>query len=305
MSTDWKQQVADEIASLDLGDPAREEFLRENIDSVRQVIAGLGPDSSKPADGAGARIVFNMSCKHVPDFCKDSTSSAHAYKNAYQLSPLPRGKRIAVDETVERCSALLGPGLKKEDISFAAIETSGTGIRFYGDMCLVLKPPSDMSQFLLIDRNSYDVARNPIAQRVRDAVSLGATEGQSRDVEMLRWFGTWADLVHMLAMKIIRRLPLAARRWTTGQVAQAVLEDEDYCEVLYPRSFNTDDLAEVRVSAADAAAEADIAQREQAGEAPAAHEIAWRDQRREARRALTKAGVPVRVVTTPGRIKSS
>jgi hypothetical protein len=122
---------------------------------------------------------------------------------------------------------------------------------------------------------------------------------------MIRWLGKWADLAHMLAMKIIRRLPLAARRWTTGQVAQAVLEDEDYCEVLYPRSFNVGDLAEVRMSAADAATEGDIAQREQAGEAPAAHEIAWRDQRREARRALTRAKVPVRVVTTPGRIKSS
>ena len=75
--------------------------------------------------------------------------------------------------------------------------------------------------------------------------------------------------------------------------------------MLYPRSFNAGDLAEVRVSAADAAAEADIAQREQAGESPAAHEVTWRDQRREARRALTRVGVPVRVVTTPGRIKSS
>ena len=306
MSTDWKQEIAGEIASLNLNDPHREEFLRENIESVGQVIAGLGPDDSKPRDGAGARIVFNMSCEHVPDFCKDSASGRKdAYKNAYKLSRSPSPKRIAVDEIVERCSALLGPSLAKENISFGAIETSGTGIRFYGDMCLVLKPPLDMDQFLLIDRNSYDVARNPIAQRVRDAVSLGVTEELARTVEMSRWLGTWAALVHMLAMKIIRRLPLAARRWTTGQVAQAVLEDEDYCEVLFPRSFEVGDLAEVRVSAADAAAEADIAQREQAGESPAAHEITWRDQRRRARRALTKAGVPVRVVTTPGRIKSS
>lgn len=303
MSTDWKQEVAGEIASLNLNDPGREEFLRENIQSVGQVIAGLGPDDSKPQDGAGARIVFNMSCKHVPDFCKDSASGANAYKNAYKFSP--SRKRVAVDETIERCSALLGPAVAKEDISFGAIETSGTGIRFYGDMCLVLKPPLDMDQFLLIDRNSYDVARNPIAQRVRDAIKPGVTEEQARVVEMSRWFGRWTDLVHLLAMKIIRRLPLAARRWTTGQVAQAVLEDEDYCEVLYPRSFNAGDLAEVRLSAADAAAEADIAQREQAGEAPAAHEATWRDQRREARRALTRASVPVRVVTTPGRIKSS
>ena len=305
MATDWKRAIADEIASLNLNDRDREAFLRENIESVGQVIAGLGPDDSKPRDGAGARIVFNMSCKHVPDFCKDSTSGPNAYKNAYKLNPRPSRKRIDVDQTVERCTALLGPALAKEDISFAAIETSGTGIRFYGDMCLVLKPPTDMDQFLLIDRNSYDVARNPIAQRVHDAVSPGVTKEQARVVEMSRWFGSWVDLVQMLAMKIIRRLPLGARRWTTGQVAQAVLEDEDYCEVLYPRSFNTGDLAEVRVSAADAAAEADIAQREQAGESPAAHEVTWRDQRREARRALTRVGVPVRVVTTPGRIKSS
>jgi hypothetical protein len=39
--------------------------------------------------------------------------------------------------------------------------------------------------------------------------------------------------------------------------------------------------------------------------APAAHEATWRKQRREARRALTRASMPVRIVTTPGRIKSS
>jgi hypothetical protein len=303
MATNWKQEVSDEIASLGLTDPGRDEFLRTNIESVGQVIAGLGPDDSAPRDGAGARIVFNMSCRHVPDFCNDSTTSPSAYRNAYKFSP--SRKRIDVDVTVERCAAALGPSLAKEDISFGAIETSGAGIRFYGDMCLVLKPPSDMDQLMLVDRNSYDVVRSPISQRVQSAVSPAVTEQQARVNEMSRWLGRWADLAHMLSMKIIRRLPLAARRWTTGQVAQAVLEDEDYCEVLYPRSFNASDLAEVRVSAADAAAESDITHREQSGEAPAMHEVVWRDQRREARRALTKARVPVRVVTTPGRIKSS
>jgi hypothetical protein len=303
MSTNWQQEVSDEITSLALNDAVREEFLRENIESVGQVIAGLGPDDSKPREGAGARVVFNMSCAHVADFCNDSTSSPNAYKNAYKFSP--SRKRIDVDEVIEICAMTSGAKFFKEDISFGAVETSGTGIRFYGDMCLVLKPPADMNQLLLIDRNSYDVARNPISQRVQGEVARGVTEQQARVNEMIHWLGKWADLAHMLAMKIIRRLPLAARRWTTGQVAQAVLEDEDYCEVLYPRSFNTSDLAEVRVSAADAAAESDIAHREQAGEAPAIHEVAWRDQRRAARRALTKAKVPVRVVTTPGRIKGS
>jgi hypothetical protein len=303
MSTDWEQVVNVEIENLTDKWSVRQEFLLENVASVSQVIAGLGPDDSKPRDGAGARVVFNMACIHVAEFCNDSTSSPNAYKNAYKFSP--SRKRVTVDETVERCAVALGHSIAKEDISFGAIETSGTGIRFYGDMCLVLKPPSDMDQLVLIDRNSYDVARNPIAQRVTYGMSQGLTEAQARDNEMIAWLGRWADLAHMLAVKIIRRLPLGARRWTTGQIAQAVLEDEDYCEVLYPRSFNAGDLAEVRLSAADAAAESDITVREQSGEAPALHEIAWRDQRREARRALTRAKVPVRVVTTPGRIKSS
>ncbi|HEV8444759.1 MAG TPA: hypothetical protein VGQ27_14845 [Steroidobacteraceae bacterium] len=300
---DWKLEVDGEIASLALPEPAREEFLRENIGSIAQVIAGLGPDDSKPKPGAGARVVFNMSCTHVPDFCKDSAAGPDAYKNAYKFSP--SRKRVAVDEAVETCSGDFGSKLNKEDICFGAVETSGTGIRFYGDLCLVLKPTPEQQDLLLIDRNSYDVARNPIAERVRKATTPSIGEPEARVAEMLPWLGRWADLAHMLAMKIIRRLPLSARRWTTGQIAQAVLEDEDYCEVLYPKSFNAGDLAEVRVSAPDAAAESDIAHREQAGEAPSIHELAWRDQRRDARRALVKAKVPVRVVTTPGRLKGS
>ena len=85
MATDWKRAVADEIASLNLNDRDREAFLRENIESVGQVIAGLGPDDSKPRDGAGARIVFNMSCKHRARLLQGQRERAERLQERVQI----------------------------------------------------------------------------------------------------------------------------------------------------------------------------------------------------------------------------
>src|SRR4051812_39292988 len=118
----WMVEVDGEVASLGLTEPVRQEFLRENIESIAQVIAGLGPDGGTPKAGAGARVVFNMSCTHVPDFCKDSAAGPDAYQNAYKFSP--SRKRVAVDEVVEVCSGDFGTALTKEELCFGAVETS-------------------------------------------------------------------------------------------------------------------------------------------------------------------------------------
>ena len=58
------------------------------------------------------------------------------------------------------------------------------------------------------------------------------------------------------------------RRLTTGQISEAVLDDEDYIEVLKIGSFDVGALQEARVSAADAAAEAQVGAQLQMGPAP-------------------------------------
>jgi len=302
------------------------EYHRANEGAVAQVMRGMGPDDTDPKAGAGARIVFNIAAAHVLSFCERSAKGEpKPYQNAYDLhrqvyfvnaadATLPLSRRQLVDKALEHATGQKGP-----DIYFGAIETSGTGVRFYGDMCLVLsampvlssdstKPtavPSDGDCYLL-DRNSYDVLREPVKSAITDEISRsGGTFDVAAGECLKQWLGTLAqDLVRVATEKVSIAMPSSARLWTGGAIAEVVLQDEDYFEVLRPRSFGTSDLVEVRVSAADAAAEADIATRERAGEAAGLHELEWRQQRREARRALARANVPTRVITTPGRLKA-
>jgi hypothetical protein len=308
----WSGDLKIDIHKRANGDTDLEEYLRANIDSVKQLLRGIGPDDALPSDGAGARIVFNMSCKHVAAFCQPGVSAvSNGYKNAYDLGKAGH-KRQLVDDGIEQACKSRGVPVKKEKLYFGAVETTGTGIRFFGDMCLVLQfrpnwrtddDPSDaghsgdeqMTQVL--DRNSYDLVRAPIAAR---AISKSTPPAKI----LGDWMGSWqTDLLEMIAMRVLQELPIAKRRWTGGEIARAILDDEDYCEVLFPCSFNAQQLTEVRLGASDAAAESDIADRERTGESPGIHELEWRQQRRDARCALARAGIPVRVVTSSGRMK--
>jgi len=270
------------------------DYLKANTESVGQVIRGLGPDDKDPKPGAGAKVVFNMSCTHIPDFCENG------YKNAYDLNKNSL-KREFVDGAIENAT---DENLKKETIYFGAVETSGTGIRFYGDMCLVLShQPTD--ETYVLDRNSYDVIREPICSKLETESRENNTTIEDLAGDQLKqWLGKWgSDLTTMAAIKVSSILPIAHRRWTTGQIAEAILIDEDYLEVLYPKCLEKKDLLEVRVSAADVAAESDIANRDARGQAPTLHELEWWQQRNKARQVLAESGIPVRVITTSGRIK--
>jgi len=319
--TDWSMALAAAADALAKRGTPRREYLDANIASVEQLLRGIGPDDTEPTDGAGACIVVNIAAKHVPGFCNLSANGdTHPYKNAYQLGRVT-ARREAVDDAVVEACRLHGVRIRKTEICFAALETNGTGIRFFGDMCLVLRerPPwlpegqaphqggdFPLRELRVLERNSYDVSRAPVNTQVERAEVNGASFDDARAEHLCAWLGSWeSDLIDMLATRIVQELPAAERRWTSGQIARAVLDDEDYCEVLYPESFAAKDLAEVRTSAADVAAEADITNRERSGEGAAAHELLWRDQRRDARRALQRAGIPVRVVTSHARRRGS
>jgi hypothetical protein len=59
----------------------------------------------------------------------------------------------------------------------------------------------------------------------------------------------------MAALKTFALRLVTERRLTTGQISAAVLEDEDYLEILKVGSFRPANLQEARVSATDTAAE--------------------------------------------------
>lgn len=321
-STNWADELEAEIKAKLSGARSAadalelEDYMRANVASVKQLLRGIGPDDSMPDTGAGARIVFNMSCKHVPMLCGLDGGGAQAtYKNAYDLNKVT-DRRRGVDEIIEKVCRELDPNIAKESVYFAAVETTGTGIRFFGDMCLVMRSrpewradedstssqiPQIDTTIVVLERNSYDLVRSPVAERIQTA---GSNSRKKSESIAAGWVGTWAhDLLDMVALWVLRELSMEKRRWTSGEIAQVVLDDEDYFEVLFPRSFGASEIMEVRTSASDAAAEGDIADRERTGESPGLHELEWRQQRREARRALARFGIPVRVVTTIGRVK--
>jgi len=315
--TDWVEALNAATEALAKRGTTQRDYLDANIASVEQLIRCIGPDDTEPTQGAGACIVVNIAAEHVPSFCKLSIEGdKRPYLNAYQLRKVG-DKRAAVDDAIVAACARHGAVLDKREICFAAVETNGTGIRFFGDMCLVFKFRPDwaalqpligirmksaMQELRVLERNSYDITRAPLAAEVKRAVAAGLSENDARTEGIAGWVGSWEDdLIPMLCRRLLQELPSNERRWTSGQMARAVLDDEDYCEVLFPQSFGADDVAEVRITAADVAAEADITSRERSGEAPSPHEILWRNQRRTARRELQRMGIPIRVVATNAR----
>jgi hypothetical protein len=121
---------------------------------------------------------------------------------------------------------------------------------------------------------------------------------------LLGWSGEWLkDIGTIAAIKALGKLSLTERRWTTGQMSEAIRDDEDYIEVLKLGSFGPRDLQEARVSAADSAHDALVGSRLSRKPAPRLESLIWRNRRSRAEAALRAAGVTVRIVTTSGRTR--
>lgn len=276
------------------------QYRAANERMIRRVVAGLDVDGGGPTRG-GARIVFNTAGGHVPDILEGG------YKNTYDLDTAPSrrvgheppaGRRERVDdaviaaierETGERRS------LTRADLYYGAVEVNGSGMRYYGDICLVLRDV-DPDQVVLY-RNSYDLAREPIRSITGDDPDLLADEAA-------RLAGSWEDVPAMVIAKLDDTLRMPVRRLlTTADVSAGVMDDEDYLEAPVTHSFAKADIIEARTSAADAAIEGMIAERSDRGPAPSLAELIWRASRRTAVQALLEARIPV-VVAHHGRQRS-
>ena len=139
----------------------------------------------------------------------------------------------------------------------------------------------------MLDRNSYDLMRSPlydrilrhdrILRRTRRRVRVDAfkepTKAQQAAMaaEARGISGRWgADRDKVAAIKVVESRAADMRRISTGQISDGVLDDEDYVEILKHGSFRVTDLQEVRVAAADVAADARIADRSRFDPCPAA-----------------------------------
>jgi hypothetical protein len=304
---DWRRRLDDFLSLLGGDSTDRQEFVAANSGTVARALTGLPGVGGSPSSGVGGCVVVNMSSAHIPALTKNGAR----YKNCYDLDDETR-----VGETPPRTSekrqmvdAALTPlhGKAAAEIYFAAVEFNGCGVGFYGDHCMVLrdditKPDSDI---VVLDRNSYDLIREPLASQINDAArNLGVTEKQAREDEAREHAGLLKDhLAEIAAIKVLEARTPVLRLLTTGAVSEGILDDEDYLEVLRPDSFGIGDLAEVRLAPADVALDERVRSRSVIGRPPAQAETVWRTRRRAAEERLVALGVPVRVVTTAGRTK--
>ncbi|MBE2245203.1 MAG: hypothetical protein IAE86_20815 [Burkholderiaceae bacterium] len=296
-SKSWVRQLAALIAAVSRRSKVDGRYAHANRDSVARAISGRDPFTGSIHAGSGAHMVVNLSSAHVPAFCAESSGGPNPpYKNCYDLA-------LSGDGRVSRDRRLVDESLPVADYQstyFGAVEVNGAGIRFYGDMCLVLRDidPGTM----VLDRNSFELLRSPVSDDIRSAPPAAQPGERRRTVSS--WSGRWVpDLPIMTGIKVMRSVVSRDRRWTMGQISRSVRDDEDYIEVLKQGSFGASDLKEARVAAGDAAYDALVTSRLAQGPMPRIESLIWRNRRSRAERALRALGIPVRVVTTSGRAR--
>lgn len=300
---DWTNELNSRITELADGCADRRDMAAANADMIERATRGLGPDKNAPVPDLGARMAVNLAAVHVPKLC---AGAGQDYKNGYDLGnvqligTIPPGATIPLRTLVDDLlSGVTGESPKR--IYFGAVELNGSGIRFYGDVCLVLKPEDLNGQTIVLISNSYDLVRPPATQTGVAPISIRPELENYADQMAGRW---GRDLPAMAALKTFALRLVTERRLTTGQISAAVLEDEDYFEILKVGSFRPANLQEARVSATDTAAETQIGENLRLGRCPSLAELQWRKHRRAASTALDGKGVRTRVITTSGRVRS-
>jgi len=247
--------------------------------------AALDVISSRP--DIGLRMAVNIPAHALLLFLRDGR-----YKNAYE-QPTEAGEPTSPSPTRQRVdAALFPPPLEPDKHYFGATVLGGTGVRYYGDYCLVLKEdekilPKDTQ---VLDRNSYDMVFPP----------LDGCEPLPDIAQRLR--GEWgSDLLPMVKMKILPALGVAPRLATAGVASETLLHDESFVEVHKQGSFGPTEIHEVREAAADAAVEADIVGRRERGHPVSVEETFWVQRRHEVDRELAARGIRARIIVSAGR----
>ncbi len=286
---DWTQDVRSLCQRLGGKDQAAREYAEANADAIERTVSGLWPDSNEFVEGAGMRMTVNIASVHVPAFCSDG------YKNGYDLKKYrcgsESGDSAKIRELVDRALPVESPA----GTYFGAATVSGAGIRFYGDICLILSEDKIGDDTVVLDRNSYDLVRRPISERIQ-------TESDMKN-EAEKLAGNWSEVGAIATVKVLSNYGPQTRRLTVGQIAEGVLNDEDYIEILKEGSFGVRDLETARLASAEAAAANTINDRIHNGPTPSFAEITYLNQRRKAVEALSANGIQTVVVTTTGRVR--
>jgi hypothetical protein len=256
--------------ALTAWDTNQHAYARTNAQKYRQILQ---------QGDSGPRMVVNMGSWSLLKFL---LSKAHL--NSYQLVPLgntppPSARRQRVDGWI--VSAL--NGIKPDQIHFGAVALESTGVRFYGEYCLVLEKVDDKTQIL--DRDSYELDFPPLADK-------GTPQAFFRALR-----GSWkADLTAMAILKARDLLAGTDRLVTEGRMRDNLLRGEEFIEVHQVGGFRPTDLLEIRQADVDVATHHRIIESIGHGVAPSAEELVWLARRRRIDRELDSQSVSTRVV---------
>jgi hypothetical protein len=232
-------------------------------------------------DDSGLRMVVNITADALRSFLREG-----AYRNLYQNPVIGGTPRGPSDERKE-VDVRLGIG---SNTYFGAVALGGSGIRFYGEYCMVLKLRRLTSDTRILDRDSFDLLNEPLSKLEQSSEQLACL------------CGTWGDdRVEMAVRRVLPELSHDVRLVTSGTISEAVLRDQEYIEIHLDGTFATDDIAEVRHSPDDASTEISISEREREGLTTTLVERMWRQRRADVASDLEANSVPQRVVTLHGR----
>lgn len=301
----WRTRVETLLASFS---PPLLAWREADRDTIRNVVVGTSPYSGSVKPEGAARVVFNISSAHIAAFV-DGKSGA-AYLNRYDVSASTRvGTKIPttpgapdIRDLIDQTLADLIEGVSKNKLYYGAVELNGSGIRYYGDVSLVLKIDSVDRNTTVLDRNSFDLICAPMRAKTLpgDRWSDDAAKAQADQIA-----GIWNDdLQDMAVFKTLDAGRTIQRRITVGTISEGILCDEDYMEVIRPGSFDVAHVAEARLAAPDAALDGRVADRLRRGPVPDWADLLWRHRRRKSDSALRGKGVRTRVVASSGRVRS-
>jgi len=235
----------------------------------------------------GLRMAVNIPARALLLFLREGR-----YRNTYERPADIGQKDAAPSKTRREVDAALFPSpMSPRQYYFGAAVLGGTGVRYYGDYCLVLKQSALAPDTQILDRNSYDTVFEPFTDLQESVVDI---------VRRLR--GRWgADAVAMSKLKILPELGASPRRATAGAASEALLHDESFVEVHKRGTFASSDVHEVRESASDAAVEADLMGRRERNHPLTTEETIWLYRRHSVDRALAAHYIQTRIIVTSGR----
>jgi hypothetical protein len=268
-SDTWAQRVQNWLSGA-----TANPFLDGNMRIIRQIMSHAE---------SGLRVVINISAEALLSFL-----ARRHYHNLYE-EPVIGGKRRTPSQERLDVDRLLGFGNRARDFYFGAAALGGTGVRFYGEYCMTLKPSEIPDNTQIFDRDSYDLLLPPLS----DAPDVSAVAAQLR--------GSWQERIDMLVRKLLPELRGSNQLITTGTVSEMILHDQEFVEVHKQGAIAPQSIEEVRQSPDEIAIEARIQARSNVGFAPNAVELRWLQQRRSVIEALQREGILCRVVTLHGR----